>query len=415
MAMQSMLANLCPRISDNDDSADLCDWADEPTVLLASNDGKPAIRCHAALLRARCPLLPSGTLVECHETSDVLHGLLRWVYCGTLCHQASDTLFSEVEGPELRVAMVQRQRMSLGSGLLRLAERWGLRDSDCLKGRLVGRRLVQRQQGTLAEDLLRAYDDGQIGGRFLFSCADEDIGGREDLPPLEGGWCALLRLQSSYFDAMLSGGWAESSGSVGSFDGRRVVHLQWPREQLARLLRFFHGDRFVRSSADLPLALECARFFGVPSLFASVNDWIAAHLKIENASALWNLVESEPGLVTTDADFQEVVDDADAACFYFHLKHFEVLAEDEVDASGGVPLNLLNTSLMQRLLMSGLVDIPTAILKGVVKRFARARCSDKQQAEALRVQLQPPAVLFNREHRDALLPRSSEVTVRAFL
>mmetsp|Transcript_168154 Transcript_168154/g.535112 ORF Transcript_168154/g.535112 Transcript_168154/m.535112 type:complete len:221 (-) Transcript_168154:89-751(-) len=220
---------------------------------------------------------------------------------------------------------------------------------------------------------------------------------------------------------MLSGAWAESSRSHEG--GKSIdVKVHWPRESLARLLRFLHGAMFVQSADDLRIALDCAKFFEVPSLFAHIGDWVASNLKIETAPAFWRLVEEEPSLMHGSGEGHDDFADADTACFEFHIRHFSKLAGQEEDndemevVKDNVLLHTLSIPLMHRLLSSGLVKMHTAPLKVVVKRFAKAHTVGQPHSayQDLWARLRPPAVLFNRDHRDSLLP-VGEVTVRSFL
>ncbi|CAE7500084.1 unnamed protein product, partial [Symbiodinium natans] len=77
---------------------------------------------------------------------------------------------------------------------------------------------------------------------------------------------------------------------------------------------------------DLRVAVDCAAFFGVPSLLHHVREWIAANLKVATAPALWAFVESEPLLKHQEVDGCDDAEDVEAACFEFHLEHFAELA-----------------------------------------------------------------------------------------
>merc|ERR1711933_267129 len=109
-----------------------------------------------------------------------------------------------------------------------------------------------------------------------------------------------LRLRSSYFRAMFSGAWAETHSIVTTNardvakDGSVVINVQWPHDQLARLLQFLHGGNFVEEFSDLRAAVDCAAFFGVPSLLMHAREWIVENLRIDTASRLWHQVEAEP-------------------------------------------------------------------------------------------------------------------------
>jgi len=277
----------------------------------------------------------------------------------------------------------------------------------------------RRQRSSLAEDLLTAFRGGLLHG-VSFRCPvfkdDEDM----DLPPLDGGLTTLLQLRCEYFRAMFGGGWAESRFASGA-----EVTVYWPRDQMERLLEFLHGGTFVVKPDDLRVAVDCAAFFGVPTLLHHVREWIAANLKVSTAPALWTFVEVEPLLKLQDLEGCEDAEDVEAACFEFHLEHFSELAgvkaweaslgpEDEMnDASEEVPpLHGLSVELFHRLLMSGLVRLPTRQLLCVVERFARAKCSEPGCSEAfakLFTSLLPPAVIFNRDCRSALLQSNDNV------
>jgi len=332
----------------------------------------------------------------------VVCALLRWIYCEQVVSQDPDEWAGSDGVP----------RDAVGPRAVRLGRRWGLRDAECLQGRVAARRVVTRGSGTLAKDLLRAYDAGALDANLTFRAADGD----EALP---GGWADLLRQRSPYFGAMLGGDWAE-----GRNGGEITVH--WPHDQMVRLLRFLHGAPFVRGQDDLHVALGCAKFFGVPALFAEVNEWISGNLSLRNAPALWNLVESEPLLRHHYGVAQEDVADADGACFDFHVAHFAELVKGErhmgeepeieiFEAKAGF-LHELCAPLMQRLLSSGLVDVPSASLTPVVLAYAEGRTKGRPMEEyrELCEMLRPPAVLFNREHRAKLLP-AVQITARSFL
>eukprot|EP00434_Breviolum_minutum_P000811 symbB.v1.2.000712.t1/scaffold40.1/size395337/16 len=86
----------------------------------------------------------------------------------------------------------------------------------------MAKRSRARGAGSLPEDLLTAYRNNELSGRFSFRCpslsnkdtkADEE----EMEVPLEGGLTALLQVRSEYFGAMLSGAWAESRGAPEGF------------------------------------------------------------------------------------------------------------------------------------------------------------------------------------------------------
>ncbi|CAJ1384923.1 unnamed protein product [Effrenium voratum] len=362
MTLASALAVMCP-------TGPTPDLGDE-TVPLITSDGH-TLRCHGAVLRARCPKLEAA---EVGEELQVVLPLLQWVYA----------------------ARVQ--------------------------DRLMARRSKGARGSTLAEDFARAYGDQTLQGRFRFRCPAFDKSGDEEEPELlEGGLTALLQLRSEYFNAMFSGPWAESRHA-----GSTAVTVYWPREQMARLLEFLHGGSFVAKVEDLRVAMDCASFFGVPSLLHHVREWVAANLKVATAPALWKFVESEPHL--KDTEYCEDAEDVEAACFEFHLEHFAELAGvkawesfgDETNdaAEEEPPLHNLSVDLFHRLLMSGLVRLPTRQLICVVERFARAKCSDPSSTEAfgqLFTSLMPPAVIFNRDCRTALLQSNENVEVRSLI
>lgn len=363
------------------------------------------------LLQARCPKLhgDGAKAFYAGEELTVVLPLLQWVYSGR----------------------VQDQPVSAGCGdcalfarMLQLAEGWGLRDAGELQDLLLAKR-SRRRRSSLAEDLLAAYRSGHLRS-VVFYCPtfkdeDEEVG----LWPLDGGLATLLQLRSEYFRAMFRGGWAESFAKFGS-----AVTVYWPRDQLVRLVEFVHGGTFVAKPEDLRVAVDCAAFFGVPSLLHHVREWIAANLKVATAPLLWTFVESEPQLKHQEVDGCDDAEDVEAACFEFHLEHFAELAgvkvwesfgqEEEMnDASLEVPpLHSLSIDLFHRLLMSGLVRLPTRQLMCVVERFARAKCSDLGGAEAfakLFTSLMPPAVIFNRDCRSALLQSNDQAPARAIM
>lgn len=399
MALASALAVLCPTGSD-----DFCDQSE--MITLTTNDGH-TVRCLEGLLRARCPKGPQAATGE--ELSVVLP-LLQWVYAA----RVQDRPFASGIGDCEHFARI-----------LRLAEGWGLRDVGELQERLMAKRSRVRGAGTLPEDLLTAYRSKSLKGRFSFLCPawpKED----EEMEPLEGGLTALLQVRSEYFRAMLSGAWAESCATG---DETTVVTVYWPKEQMARLLEFIHEGTFVAKPEDLRIAVDCAAFFGVPSLLHHVREWIAGNLKVTTAPTLWRFVETEPLLKMQDIDCCEDAEDVEAACFEFHLERFSELAGIKVwEAFGGddetndaleeePPMHNLSIELFHRLLMSGLVRLPTRQLICVVERFARAKCSDPTCTEAfakLFTSLMPPAVIFNRDCRSALL-QFNDVPARAMI
>jgi len=330
---------------------------------------------------------------------------LKWIYCEQV---TSDNANKDV-----------------GPRAVRLGRNWGLRDAECLQGRVAARRAVTRGSGTLREDVLRAFDAGALGTDLAFRAADSD-------EVLYGGWADLLQQHSDYFSAMLGGAWAEGR------NGEITIH--WPHAHLVRLLRFLHGASFVTGQDELQVAMDCAKFFGVPALFAHVNQWIASHLSIQNACSLWNLIESEPLLKHQYGAAQDDVADADGACFDFHVAHIyelmtverpvdegsEAVDVDPVDegseavdvdpgASAGF-LHELCIPLMHRLLSPGLLNVPSRLLVLVVVDYARTKTKGRPVNEyrELCELLRPPAVLFNREHRANLLPATG-FTVRNLL
>lgn len=332
--------------------------------------------------------------MEVPHDAETLRALLSWVYCEAIC-------------PEV----VESGNLELATRILRLAEDWRLRDAGRLRHRLAAGRTAERARGTLAEDVLRAYLAGELGGRLSFCCPQDAH------EPLCGGLPVVLRARSSYFNAMLGGSWAESHRAS---LGEALVDVRWSPVQLGKLLRFLHGGEFVTGPGDLLDAVECAKFFGVPALFAHISDWIACNLTVSTAAELWSFVEAEPLIIEPLGGGYEDVDNADAACFDFAIRNFEDMSrpvqEDGVEEAW-IPLHDLSPPLMHRLLASGLVEMHTVLLKGVVKRYAKAICGDeKSQAYIdLRRSLRPPAVLFNREHRASLLPINGIISARSFV
>eukprot|EP00933_Yihiella_yeosuensis_P042660 TRINITY_DN37304_c0_g1_i1.p1 TRINITY_DN37304_c0_g1~~TRINITY_DN37304_c0_g1_i1.p1 ORF type:complete len:396 (-),score=57.18 TRINITY_DN37304_c0_g1_i1:316-1503(-) len=395
MAFTFSLSHLCPR-PDRDVLQIGVDDADADTQLhLIPNDGPP-ICCHAGLVRARCPLLPQGDSVETDVSTEIDYALLEWIY-----------------GERLNV-----QCDKLAFHLVRLARSWGLRDADCLQGRLARKFSLVKGKGTLAEDVLRAYEADTLEHRYVFLCTgaeeEEEDEVRRRVP---AGCSSLLSSRSSYFRAMLSGSWAESRILDEKHELNRLepvtIRIQWPRQQLHRLIRFIHGGCFVESQEDLPAAIECAKFFDVPCLVASVHEWISANLTKENASALWNLIDSETALKISDSELSQVCDDADTACFDFHMRHFEDLAQ-EVEQSESVSIHKLNITLMYRLVSSGMLDVPTAILKGHIKRYAEFHCVNKDLAAEMSRRFGPTFVLFNQDQRSRILGQA-EISARTFV
>lgn len=359
-------------------------------------NGESAIPCHHELLAARCPQLSVNIAqsAEVFEDSEVVYALLRWVYCETLVAELTDA-----------------DKHEFACRVVKLAWKWGLRDAGCLQGKVADKRCRVRAVGTLAEDLLHAYDQNAINGRLTIQ-ADGTVEASdiviEEFPHV---WSAVLRARSTYFHAMLGGSWAESN-SNGTESA--VVKLHWPPQQIGKLLRFLHGAEFVSTERDLRGAIDCADFFGVPSLLASINDWISQRLHLNSATRLWRFIENEPVLihylgVEGVAEWHNCSADADDACFDFHIKHFEQMAgevHDQLPLQPRTPLHELSVSLFRRLLTSGLLDMATEELTDVVKRFVRAHVLDKDGHEYsdLVSSLCPPRVLFNREQRDRLLP-----------
>lgn len=245
-----------------------------------------------------------------------------------------------------------------------------------------------------------------MGGNLKF-CGSDGVNQRQDVgAALCGGWCTLLRARSGYFQAMLGGDWAETRRGDGT------VRVVWPQEQFSRLLRFLHGDVFVRELADLQAAVDCGTFFSVPSLLAHATDWIVENLNTGNAPSLWCFFEAEPALQFIDDKGQTDALDADAACFDFHIRNFLLLAQPLEGREGTkVPLHELTPQLMHRLLSSGLVEMSTHALLDLVDGFARTKCGlqgDEEgipnyaEYERLSASLRPPAVLFNRQERQRL-------------
>lgn len=384
MSLAEALSGLCPGPAQDASDTDL-DLALHPC------DGPPII-CHEALLRSRCPELPptiDGRVEVCEDTA-VLIALLQWIYCERLDKD--------------RIASSDAD---LGTRVVRLSYRWGLRDAHALYERVTGCKRVVRSAGTLATDLLRAYEGGTLTGRFQF-CGDGMVsrGHGHQRAQLRGGWCALLRARSGYFRAMLSGNWAESCNREAD---HVMVRVQWPQEQLARLLCFLHGGIFVRNISDLQTAVDCSTFFDVPSLLVHAADWVTDNLKIDNAPALWCFVHAEPAFQQEDGDDALNVD---AACFDFHIRNFSLLAQPLDGEEGAkVPLHGLSVPLMHRLLSSGLVGVSTRALLEIVAAFVRVKCGLKADEEgdennvvyeSLFARLRPPLVLFNRQERQRL-------------
>lgn len=304
--------------------------------------------------------------------------LLRWIYSEVL---------------DLR-SLPQEH---LGTSVMRLALSWGLWDSAVLHDRIVGS-WRERRCGSLQKDIARAYDSGSWASKLLF----ETVGASGSLANdgVAGGWPPLLRARSSYFAAMLGGSWAESCSSG-------TVQIHWPHGQLKKLIRFIHGHPFVENMADLQAAVECSSFFGVPALIAEANDWVATHLKPDNAATLWEFVDKEARMsVSTIEEDGLQAADAHDACLSFHISHFAELAADPPDGDGSwVPLHDLSCHLMNKLLATGLVSMPTKELMHIVERFVSAKCgaTGGKEFDSIMKTLRPPAVMFNRELRQILV------------
>ena len=143
----------------------------------------------------------------------------------------------------------------------------------------------------------------------------------------------------------------------------------------------------------------------VSALLAHAHDYIAEVLQLGTATALWCFIDAEPRLAVceNDALYDDVVD-VDTACFEYHIAHFTELAEP-IEPGGSPPLHALPVELMHRLLMSGLLSVPTAQLKAMVAQYALAR--HQQHGELLSeadicAKLFPPATMFNRQIRDTI-------------
>lgn len=387
MALRTILAQLCPQPDGYDGNLNGLPFGDLGYNLFLRPRSGDQIPCHTELVRARCSCLPYGNsdgVLEVDADGPVVFGLLSWIY-------------SEV------LELHRFPNLQLGPDIVRLAHSWGLRDIAVLKDRLMSSWRNQRRAGSLAEDLVRAYDTGVWGDHFNFHAVEATSSQRiEATEVVSGGWPLLLQARSSYFKAMLGGMWAESSGECG---GLGTVEIHWPQVQLAKLIRFLHGHSFVESSGDLPAAVGCSSFFGVPALVADANDWIATNLKLTNASMLWEFIDQEPRLCPSDADVHLDAADAKDACLGFHIKHFAELAQDPEDGDGSwVPLHDLSYTLMQKVLATGLLPIPKDALTQIVERFVCAKCGAKHGIlyDVLSRGLRPPIVLFNRELRDML-------------
>jgi len=410
MSLHASLEKICPSASAHIAEGGSCD------LLLVTSDDVH-IPCHSHLLRARCSSLPEVTplqkcaqppldqVLEVPECSSVVLTLLRWVYAAAIDARVID------RDDETDV------RFGLGSSASRLGSRWGLLDIGCLQSRVAGRRCAERCRGSLQEDVLSAYDAEGFGSELWFF-ADED-GSEEGNEPVYGGFCEILKGRSAYFRAMLSGQWAESSPRSLDTEDRTAVNIGWPRDQLKRLIRFLHGATFIQCADDLMAAVECAKFFEVPSLLVSVHAWIACNLSVSNCPSMWKFMEAEPALKLSALDEEDDVPDADEACFDFLIHNFELLARaenDDNEEAEDVPLHELTVPQLQRLLSSGLIDTSTLELNGIVKRFAKAhsRGESPEVYTDLLANLGPPAVLFNRQIRDSILPQGV-TTARSFV
>lgn len=367
-------------------------------VALLPSDG-PAIRCHSAILSARCTSPPQPqlrlltNLVETHELTAVLQALLRWIYGGAR-------------------GGAHEHNILIGIRAARLGKSWGLRDSERFLARFAGYgsySVARRGDSlcTLTEDLLHAYEEHLLGESFFIQC--------EAGEPLYGGWWPVLAARSSFFRSLLVGPWAESRAHPSSSDrdsSPQVVQLQWPRAEVARLLRFFHGAGFIRSPKDFQVAMECGNYFGIPALTAHAHEWVADNLELSSASSLWTLIDGE----LRELDCEQTVD-ANAACFDYHIKHFASIAEGvETEDGRRTPLHDLNYGLMHRLLESGLIAYPFQGLVDIVREFAIEKC--KQQGDAdvstYLIPLMPPKVLFNQQFRCALMG-GEEISARTFV
>lgn len=336
--------------------------------------------------------------IEVEEERETVFALLRWVYCEAVEESA---LLQDVDA---------KPNDSIGARAVRLGHRWGLRDVGSMQSRVAARRLVKKAQGTLAEDVLRAYDVGRLSDGLRFRPLADNSAEPGEL--LDGGWEQLLKVRSSYFRAMLDGPWLESSHGVGD---QVVIEVRWTRNQLERVLRFIHGAPFVESAEDVPLALECAKYFGMPSLLAEICSWIVADVTVATASGLWRSLGEEIATAFCDDDACEHISEADDAFFEYHIQNFEVLATP-LEPASEVPLHDLSIALMRRLLTGGQLDVSTWKLKAIVKGFVLARCcKDAAIADEVYESLRPPAVLFNRTNRSCLCGLVNEVSARDFV
>lgn len=413
MSLLHTLRQSCPRFQAPDAACGSLDSGvsspfDDGKLALVASDGRIA-HCNAGILRSRCPMLElpaedQGSL-QVHEESSALQALLQWIYGEVLSEQLRDDAGA---APHL-----------LCHRVLHLARLWGLRDADVLQARLAGQRIeMRRRTGTAVQDISCAYRAGELNLRFFFRCSGSD--GEERL--VNGGLTIVLCNRSQYFRAMLGGLWAESQ----DHSGHTVLDIQFPQEPFVRLLEFLHGSSFVITDDDLNTAVELADFFGVPSLVAHVHEWIADNLRVENATRYWRFLDEERGaryLQNSTSDDDAYVD-ADAACFEFHLRNFAELAgidwtalcTPEVGSEAPEPhLHKLSVNLLKRLLMCGLITLPTKVLAKVVERYVRTHSRGRYDlyASKLLSSLLPPEVLFNQEHKSLLL--GSEVSARTFV
>mmetsp|Transcript_43099 Transcript_43099/g.99255 ORF Transcript_43099/g.99255 Transcript_43099/m.99255 type:complete len:425 (-) Transcript_43099:123-1397(-) len=416
MALASALEGLCP----SEAVPNPCD--DASILALVPKDTHSPLLCHAALMRARCKDLPSGDVIEVPEDAAVVCTLLRWIYAERFESEAVAVeekerawwFYGGSRNLEADPSAMATMHNCTGQAAraVRLGHHWGLTDSSCFQGRVAAGRGA-KGNGTLAADVLSAYDSFALDSGVFF----QTVTGDEDATSsqvISGGWPALLRAQSHYFSSMLGGHWAESKDMHSE---RCVIEVQWPSLELRRLLRFLHGGPFIEDSGDLDSAVRCAEFFGVPSLLSSVGDWIASNLSKSNVLSMWNFVEAHPALMQhcSRDGLRDECSDPDASCLDMAIKNFSSFIDEEEfpdeegrnpNARDDVPLHALTPSLFRRLLSSGLLDIDTLRLKIIVKRFAKAKTEGKRKADfiAMVESLTPPAVLFNREHRNTLLP-----------
>lgn len=373
MALPAVLDLFCPNRNGIDRGSD-------GNFTLMTSDGH-SFKCHLELLRARCaefPMVGEDVSMAVDADCATISSLLRWIYSEVL---------------DLR-SLPQEH---LGTSVMRLALSWGLRDSAVLHDRIVGS-WREKRHGSVQKDIARAYDSGFWANKILFQAVGESGCSANEAVP--GGWPLLLQARSSYFAAMLGGSWAESRSS-----GNVTIH--WPHGQLKKLIRFIHGHPFVESIADLQAAVECSSFFGVPALIAEANDWVATHLKLDNAALLWEFVDKEPRMSVSSIE-QDGLQAADAhdACLSYHISHFAELAADPPDGDGSwVPLHDLSCNLMNKLLATGLVSMPTKELMHVIGRFVGAKCgaTSGKEFDSIMKTLRPPAVMFNRELREILV------------